>query len=79
VDAYQFRKEETRYSRRVSMAEIEQNGYGLNISRYVSMATKEEAIDLNVVHQQLVEISRKAEEARAKHNEFLKELGLPLI
>ncbi|GAB4093062.1 type I restriction-modification system subunit M [Flaviaesturariibacter terrae] len=79
IDTYQHRKEDERYSRRVSMAEIEQNGFNLNISRYVSTATTEEEIDLQAVHQQLMEINKKAEEARAKHNEFLKELGLPLI
>ncbi|RYY41653.1 MAG: type I restriction-modification system subunit M [Chitinophagaceae bacterium] len=79
VDTYQYRKEEDRYSRRVSMAEIEQNGYNLNISRYVSTAATEEEIDLLAVHAQLVEINKKAEEARERHNEFLGELGLPLI
>ncbi|RYE38199.1 MAG: SAM-dependent DNA methyltransferase, partial [Sphingobacteriales bacterium] len=72
-------KEEERYSRRVSMAEIEQNGYNLNISRYVSTATTEEEIDLAAVHAQLVEINKKAEEARMRHNEFLRELGLKEI
>ncbi|TCJ18137.1 type I restriction-modification system subunit M [Flaviaesturariibacter flavus] len=79
IDTYQHRKEEERYSRRVSMAEIEQNGFNLNISRYVSTATTEEEIDLKAVHAQLVEINKKAEEARMRHNEFLRELGLPLI
>ncbi|MDK2842871.1 MAG: type restriction enzyme subunit, partial [Anaerophaga sp.] len=36
VAAYRDRKEETRYSRRVSMDEIEKNEFNLNISRYVS-------------------------------------------
>jgi type I restriction enzyme M protein len=40
VDTYQYRKEEDRYSRRVSMEEIEKNDYNLNISRYVSTAGK---------------------------------------
>ncbi len=45
VESYQYRKEEERYSRRVSMAEIESNNYNLNISRYISTATAEEEID----------------------------------
>lgn len=79
VDTYRYRKEEDRYSRRVSMAEIERNGYNLNISRYVSTAITEEKIDLNEVHQKLVAIDKRIAEATDRHNEFLKELGLPPI
>ncbi len=63
----------------MSKEEIEQNGYNLNISRYVSTAIAEETIDLQAVHKELVSLEQKAQEARAKHNQFLKELGLPTI
>ncbi|MDB5268915.1 MAG: type restriction-modification system, subunit [Hymenobacter sp.] len=79
VATYRDRTEADRYARRVPMAEIEQNGYNLNISRYVSTATSAEEIDLLAVHQQLVAIEEKAAEAAARHNQFLQELGLPLI
>lgn len=79
VDTYQYRKEENRYSRRVSMEEIEENAYNLNISRYVSIAKEEEKIDLHAVNEQLIGIEEKINEAREKHNKFLEELGLPLI
>ena len=79
VDTYQFRKEETRYSRRVSMAEIEKNDFNLNISRYISTAVGEEEIDLAATHARLVDIERAIQIATAKHNAFLKELGMPLL
>lgn len=79
VETYQFRKEEDRYSRRVSMEEIEKNDYNLNISRYVSTATSAEIIDLQAVNDELINIEKKAKEAADKHNQFLKELGLPPI
>jgi len=79
VDTYQFRREEDRYSRRVSMEEIEKNDYNLNISRYISTATAEEEIDLKAVNAQLVTLEQSIEAARDKHNEFLKELGLPVL
>lgn len=79
VETYQFRREENRYSRKVYMQEIKDNGYNLNISRYVNLSKEEEKIDLSEVHRQLVATEKKIEEARWKHNEFLKELGLPLI
>jgi type I restriction enzyme M protein len=79
IDTYQYRTEDERYSRRVSMEEIEQNGYNLNISRYISTAIAAETIDLKAVHQELVELEQKAQEATEKHNQFLKELGLAMI
>jgi type I restriction enzyme M protein len=77
VSTYQFRKEEERYSRRVSMEEIEANDFNLNISRYVSTAKPEEEIDLGAVNKELVALEEKVVAATNKHNEFLKELGLP--
>ncbi|WFQ80854.1 type I restriction-modification system subunit M [Xenorhabdus sp. SF857] len=79
VDYYQFRKEEDRYARRVSMEEIEKNEYNLNISRYVSTAQPEEKIDLKAVHCELVSLEEKIKSATLCHNEFMKELGLPSL
>ncbi len=79
VETYKNRQEETRYSRRVSMEEIEKNEFNLNISRYVSISLDEEVIDLKEVNTKLVELDKDIKEARETHNKFLKELGLPLI
>ncbi|WP_297554299.1 type I restriction-modification system subunit M [uncultured Alistipes sp.] len=79
VDTYRFRKEEPRYSKRVSLERIEQEDFNLNITRYISTAQEEEPIDLQKVNDELKEIARKSKEALTRHNEFLKELGLPPI
>lgn len=79
VETYQFRIEENRYARKVYMREIKDNGYNLNISRYVNLSKEEEKIDLAEVHRQLVATEEKIEAARQKHNDFLKELGLELV
>ncbi|MDH5717660.1 MAG: type I restriction-modification system subunit M [Spirochaetia bacterium] len=79
INTYKYRKEESRYSRRVSMTEIEKNEYNLNISRYISTAEPEKEIDLKEVNTNLVEIEKKIVESTKKHNKFLKELGLPTI
>jgi type I restriction enzyme M protein len=79
VSTYQFRKEESRYSRRVSMEEIAENDFSLNISRYISTAIGEDEIDLGAVNAELVSLEQKIEAATRKHNEFLKELGVPLL
>jgi type I restriction enzyme M protein len=80
IETYQYRPEKIeRYARRVSMGEIEKNDFNLNISRYVNISQEEETIDLKKVNDQLADIEKKVKEARAKHNKFLKELGLPSI
>lgn len=77
VETYRYRKEEDRYSRRVSMERIEAEGYNLNISRYISTAQEEAEIVLADTHEDLVQLEQKIRAATAKHNTFLKELGLP--
>ncbi|PEF81438.1 type I restriction-modification system subunit M [Bacillus toyonensis] len=78
VETYKYRKEDDKkYSRRVSMEEIEKNDFNLNISRYVSTVAEEETIDLADVKKNLDEIEIAISKAKDKHNQFLKELGLP--
>ncbi|MFU3493291.1 type I restriction-modification system subunit M [Pseudomonas aeruginosa] len=80
IDTYQFRKEEPRYSRRVSLDVIEkEHDFSLNISRYVSTTEAEEEIEIKTVHSELVLLDQKIKTATERHNEFLKELGLPLL
>jgi type I restriction enzyme M protein len=78
VQTYQYREEtDKKYSRRVSMEEIEKNGYNLNISRYVSTSSVEEIIDLAEVKRNLDKAEADILSAKTRHNQFLKELGLP--
>lgn len=79
VETYQFRKEEERFSRKVSMEEIEKNEFNLNISRYVSTAKPEKQIDIKEVNESLVDIEKDIIKYTKEHNEFLKELGLDLL
>lgn len=79
VKTYQYRLEEPRYSRLVSMSEIKENDFNLNITRYVNLAQEEKPIDINTVHDQLIEIEKSIQAAKAEHNKYLAELGLPLL
>lgn len=79
IKTYQTREPEDRYARCVEMAEIEKNDYNLNISRYISTAVGAAEIDLKAVHAELLSLDQKIKESTAQHNEFLKELGLPLL
>jgi len=76
VSTYRNRAESERYARRVSMQEIIDNDYNLNISRYVSTAETEEEIDLVAVHAELTKIDQDIVAAKERHNGFLAELGL---
>lgn len=80
VDTYKNRPDEVeRYARRVSIEEIEKNGYNLNISRYVSTAEDEIEIDLDEVNERLTSINERIETKTREHNEYLKELKLKTI
>ena len=80
VETYQFRPDHIeKYARRVSMDEIEKNGYNLNISRYVSTSEDEVQIDMDAVNNKLTSINESIKENTEKHNEYLKELGLKTI
>ena len=79
VETYKYRKETARYSRKVSMEEIEKNAYNLNISRYVSTAAPEKKVDLVKVNADLAEIEKRITSSTTEHNKFLKELGLKTI
>lgn len=76
VDTYRDRSEAERFSRRVSLTEIRDNDYNLNITRYVSLAQEEEQVDLAANHAKLVEIEKDIKKAKDSLNEFMRELGL---
>lgn len=76
IETYQFRKEEDRYSRRVSLDEIKENGYNLNISRYVSTFVEEEPVDIHAVMAEIKDLEAKRAELDKEIEVYLKELGL---
>jgi type I restriction enzyme M protein len=59
------------------MERIAEEGYNLNISRYISTAVAEGEIDLQTVNAEMLSLEQKIADAKDKHNAFLKELGLP--
>ena len=79
VDTYRDRTVEERFSRCVSLKEIRDNDYNLNITRYVSLAQEEVQIDLTENHKQLVGIEKSIKESKDKLNVYLRELGLDEI
>ncbi|VCW49648.1 hypothetical protein BANRA_05394 [Escherichia coli] len=74
---HRYRKEEPRYSRRVSMDEIEKNDFNLNISRYVSTVPRKRSTA--AVHTDLLVVEKQIGAAKERYNQYLAELGLPLL
>ncbi len=64
-----------KYARVVPLAEIEQNDWNLNISRYVDTSDEEERIDVGEAVRKLRELEQERAAAEATMNRYLAELG----
>lgn len=73
--AFEAFKDVEKYARVVDLAEIEENDFNLNISRYVETAEAAEKVDVAAALAKLRELEGKRAEAEARMNGFLKELG----
>lgn len=81
VNTYASREEIEKYSKRVSMKEIEENDYNLNIPRYVDTFEEEEDIDLDEVVAKIEKNAQEMKEVDAVIKGFCNELGIkaPLV
>ncbi len=59
----------------MSLEEIAENDYNLNLSRYVDTTEPEGKIDLKAAIKELRKLEKERAKAEDKMNEFLKELG----
>lgn len=64
-----------KYSRIVTLDEIKENDYNLNISRYIDTTEEEEQIDVAKVIQELQQLELEREKIEETMYGFLKELG----
>jgi type I restriction enzyme M protein len=76
LETYATRAEVVRYSHRASPEEIAENGFNLNIPRYVDTFEPEEEIDVAAVQKDIVRIEAELAEVRTKMAGYLKELGV---
>ncbi len=65
-----------KYMRVVEVAEIAENDYNLNISRYIDTSEPEPEVDLALVKQQIADLEAKERAIDAQLADFLKELGI---
>ncbi len=76
VATYEKREDVPKYAHVATMEEIEENGFNLNIPRYVDTAEKEEEIDLAQVTTDIRKIDEEIAQVSAELKKSFDELGL---
>ena len=76
VDAYAKRENVDKFAHVADMSEIIENGYNLNIPRYVDTFEEEEPVDLNAVKAQIKTLDSETKAAIDKAESFMRQLGL---
>ncbi len=72
---YEHRVDVDKYAHVATMQEIEENGFNLNIPRYVDTFEPEEEIDLNAVAAEIRNIQAEIKDIDAQLKPFFDELG----
>jgi type I restriction enzyme M protein len=75
IAAFDAFEDAPRFARVAGIDEIRQNDYNLNISRYVDTSAPEETIDIAEALARLRDVERQRDEAVAKMDSLLAELG----
>jgi len=75
TEAFHDYEDEDRFSRAVSLEEIEKNDFNLNITRYVQTGEEEEQIDVMLEFQKLKDFQKQRDEAEIKMIQFIEGLG----
>ena len=76
VNTYMNREEIEKYSSKVSIEEIKENDFNLNIPRYVDSFEEEEDIDLEEVSKKIKEITKEMKEVDKDIKKYCEELGI---
>ena len=76
LKTYRAREAVEKYSHLASPEEIADNGYNLNIPRYVDTFEPEEEIDVAAVQKEIEQIEAELVDVRARMKGYLKELGV---
>jgi len=74
VDTYINKKEIDKYSKLVSLKEIEENDYNLNITRYIDTFEDEEEIDIILVNKEIEETNTEIEKLEKEIKSMISEL-----
>lgn len=74
VDAYESRNEIDKFSCEVSLKELQENDYNLNIPRYIDSSSEEYQIDLGAIALSIVQVEADIADADAHIESILKSL-----
>lgn len=75
-DTYTKRKDVEKFARAVEPAEIEENDYNLNITRYVDTFEEEAPVDIEANLKELAELEPELQKLEKQMAEYLNELGI---
>ena len=76
IETYRDRKEIEKYSHLATYAELEENEFNLNISRYVDTFEPEEEINVAVLQKEINTVEAELADVRKRMSGYLKELGV---
>lgn len=76
LNAYKDRKDIEKFCHVASMKEIEENGYNLNITRYVDTFDEEPELDLAEIDKELKEATAERDSLMKEFEKYAKELGI---
>ena len=76
IEAYKNRQDIEKFAHVANMDEIKENGYNLNIPRYIDTFEKEEPVNLDAVKVQIKALDSETKTAIDKVEDFMKQLGL---
>jgi type I restriction enzyme M protein len=73
---YKARADVEKFARKVSLKEIEENDFNLNITRYVDTFTEEAPVDIQANLKELAELEPELQKLEKQMNVYLKDLGI---
>jgi len=76
ISTFRKRDEIEKYSKRVSLSEIEDNDYNLNIARYIDTNENEKSIDISFIAKQIRELEKESKKTDLELAVFCKELKI---
>lgn len=76
VNTYRNRQAEAKYSYIVSLDEVKENEYNLNIPRYVEAFEDENPVNLAAISEELVRLGNEMIETDKTLERYCKELGI---
>jgi type I restriction enzyme M protein len=77
IETFRNRLEKNRYSRRVSLKEIAENDFNLNMPRYINIFEDEKTVDINKLSAELEDNSQRLIEIDKSITKFCKLLNIP--